>query len=465
MTHVASPLGAVLDWLDANRQQHVLDLVEFVRIPSVSAQERHGADVRRAAQWLAQRLEKAGLENVAFVETSRHPAVVADWLHGGPGAPTLLFYGHYDVQPAAQSDGWLHDPFDAQVREGRVWGRGTTDDKGQMMCHVLAVEAWIAAAGGLPVNVKMVFEGEEEIGSRNFNEVLDQAEDRLGADLLIVSDNPMPHQDQPAITLSLRGLAKIQVDVQGPNADLHSGAFGGVIRNPLEALAQMLASLKDPQTGRVLVPGFYDDVTEPSALERDALEGLGEPDEAYRASLDVDATFGEMGWTNLERVGWRPTLDINGLWGGYQGEGSKTIIPASAHAKISCRLVANQEPDQIAKLLESHLLQAAPPGVRVRVQSLGHGNVVSANANHPLLDCLRRCLEATWGIAPLELPSGVTIPAVANMQRRLGVVPALVGFGNRDENMHGPQESFRLSSYERGSKALARLIAEVAAVA
>ncbi len=455
-------LNAALDYLASNWDARVGELQEFVRIPSVSAQAEHAADVLRAAHWLVARLQRAGMENVDLVETSTHPAVVADWLHAGPDAPTLLFYGHYDVQPAALADGWDHDPFDAQVRNGRVWGRGTTDDKGQMMCHVLAAEAWLAACGGLPVNVKMVFEGEEEIGSRNFGEVLDQAADRLRADLLIVSDNPMPAEDQPALTLSLRGLAKIQVDVQGPNADLHSGAYGGVVRNPLEALAQMLASLKDPATGRILVEGFYDDVAEPSPERRARMAGLGEADEAYQRTLDVDAAFGEEGWSNLERIGVRPTLDINGMWGGYRGEGSKTIIPASAHAKISCRLVANQNGHQIAERLETHLRAAAPSGVRVSVQSLGHGGVVSADPDHPLLGAVRRALAATWGVEPLELPSGVTIPAVADMQRRLGAAPALVGFGHRDENMHGPQESFRLANYQRGSEACARLMAEVA---
>ncbi len=453
---------AAIAFLRDNLDARVAELVDFVRIASVSAQPNHAHDVRRAADWLADRLRVAGLENVDFVDTGLHPAVVADWLHAGPDAPTLLFYGHYDVQPASLADGWDHDPFDAQVRDGRVWGRGTTDDKGQMMCHVLGVEAWLAACGRLPVNVKMVFEGEEEIGSRNFGKVLDQAADRLRADLLIVSDNPMPGEDQPAITLSLRGLAKIQVHVQGPNADLHSGAYGGVVRNPLEALAHMLASLKDPATGRVLVAGFYDDVAAPSPERRARMAGLGETDEAYQRTLDVDAAFGEEGWSNLERIGVRPTLDVNGMWGGYQGEGSKTIIPASAHAKISCRLVANQDEHRIAELLETHLRAAAPTGVRVSVQSLGHGGVVSADPDHPLLGAVRRALAATWGVEPLELPSGVTIPAVADMQRRLGAVPALVGFGHRDENMHGPQESFRLANLERGSQACARLIAEVA---
>jgi len=461
MARPVTALDAVLDHLAEQEKTHLKELQDLVRIPSVSADPSYAKDVRKAAEWLARRLRRAGLENVGLVETAGHPAVVADWLHAGD-APTVLVYGHYDVQPAQKSDGWRFDPFEARIEDGRILGRGTTDDKGQSLCHVYAAEAWIKN-GGPPVNLKMVFEGEEESGSVNFPEVLDKTGDRLRADLLVVSDSMMRGEGRPAITYSLRGLTYLQVDVQGPRGDLHSGTWGGVVWNPIEALCHMLASCKDPKTGKVRVKGFYDDVVRPSKTERATIKEHGEADEDLRRGAGVDALFGESGWSAQERIGVRPTFEVNGIWGGYTGAGSKTVIPATAHAKVSCRLVADQKPEVIAAAVERHLLAMAPEGVRAAVRTLNDGDAVRADPGHPLVKAVGKALGDAFGQPAVPLPEGGSIPAVADMQQRLGAIPVLAGFGNRDENMHAPEESFRVDSFVRGRIACARMLAEVAA--
>jgi acetylornithine deacetylase/succinyl-diaminopimelate desuccinylase-like protein len=455
-------LDKALAHLRKSEQQHLAELQELVRIPSVSADPAFTPDVQRAAEWIMARLRKAGLENVRLVPTDGHPAIAADWLHAGKGAPTLLVYGHYDVQPAKKADGWKYEPFEARVADGRIWGRGTTDDKGQLYCHILAAEAWLKSSRKLPVNLKFVFEGEEEVGSLHYGQVLDRAGQDLKADLLIVSDSPMRGEDQPALTHTLRGLAYFQVDVQGPKSDLHSGTFGGILWNPNEALVHMLAQLKDPKTGRIKVPGFYDDVVAPSKAERAQLRKVQESDADLKRSTGVAALFGEKGWTSYERIGVRPTLEINGIYGGYTGEGAKTVIPAHAHAKVSCRLVADQDPKKVARLVQKHLQGLAKPGTKVKVTVLSAGSPVRADPEHPLVKAVDRALEATWGKKPVLIPEGGSIPPVADMQKRLGVAAILCGFGNRDENMHAPEESFRLSSFTKGREACARIYDELA---
>ena len=454
--------AAVLEHLRKSEAEHLRELQELVRIPSVSADPAYAGDVQRAAEWLMARLRKAGMENVRLVPTRGIPAVCADWLHAGPDAPTLLVYGHYDVQPAKKADGWKYEPFEARVAEGRVWGRGTTDDKGQLICHVFAAEAWLRTQGRLPVNLKFVFEGEEEMGSLHFSDVIDKAAAELKADLLIVSDSPMHGEGQPALTHTLRGLVYFQIDVDGPAKDLHSGTFGGILWNPNEAVAHMLAACKDPKTGRVLIPGFYDDVVPASRGERERLKQVEESEESLKRQTGVDALWGEQGWTPYERIGVRPTFEVNGIYGGYTGEGAKTVIPAHAHAKVSCRLVANQDPHKMAALVQKHLTSLAKPGTRVRVTVLSAGAGVRADPDHPLVKSVERALEATWNKRPVLIPEGGSIPAVADMQRRLGVAPILCGFGHRDENMHAPEESFRLDSFYKGREACARILAELA---
>lgn len=452
-------LQPVLDHIRENREVYEKELQEFVRIPSVSADPAFKEDVRKAADWLADRLTRAGMKGVELVETSGHPAVIAEWMHAGKDAPTLVVYGHLDVQPAdADSETWRHPPFDAVIEDGRVWGRGTTDDKGQLLTHLQAAESYLKTHGALPANVRFVFEGEEEVGSAHFQEVIEKAGDRLKGDLLVVSDSPMRGEDEPAITNSLRGLAYLFVDVDGPKSDLHSGTWGGVVRNPLEALTQMLASLKDPRSGRVLVPGFYDDVVEPSNEERKRLQKIAHPDSYYTDETGVPVPFGEEGWTHEERIGLRPTLEINGVRGGYLGEGAKTVIPARAHGKVSARLVAHQEPQAIHEAIKRHLERVAPSGVNVKITLDTVGHPVRADPQHPMVRVVELALEETFGRRPALIPEGGSIPAVAMLQKELGLVPVLAGFGQRDENMHAPDESFRLKNYERGREASVRVI-------
>ncbi len=455
-----SELEAVLRHLDTHFDDHLEDLQAFVQIPSVGAQPDHDEDVKAAAAWLAKRMEAAGIENVDIVETDGHPVVLGDWLHA-PGAPTLLVYGHYDVQPADLDDGWVRPPFAAEIAEGRIWGRGTTDDKGQMFCHVLAAEAWLKAHGKMPLNVKFVFEGEEETGSTNFPMLIEKMADRLKADVLVVSDSPMRSEGHPAITYSLRGLCSLEVDVEGPSDDLHSGSFGGALWNPIEALSHMLASCKDSHTGKILVPGFYDNVVEPDADERATLARDGESPEEIMAAAGVDALWGEEGWAPAERTGLRPTFELNGIWGGYTGEGGKTIIPRSAHAKISCRLVAGQDPEDVVAKVEAHLRAVAKPGTRLTVRTFGEGRAVRSPPDHPLVRAVGRAYEAAFGNPAVSIPEGGSIPAVAFMQHRLGALPVMAGFGHRDERMHGIGESFRLSSFQKGREASARMMQEL----
>jgi acetylornithine deacetylase/succinyl-diaminopimelate desuccinylase-like protein len=380
----------------------------------------------------------------------------------GSGRRKLLLYQHYDVQPVDPIELWETAPFDPFVKNGRMVGRGAADDKGQLHMHLRATEALLATRGRLPVNLKFVFEGEEEMGSLNFSDVIDKAGKELAADLLIVSDSPMKGEDQPALTHTLRGLVYFQVDVTGPSKDLHSGTFGGILWNPNEALAQMLAQCKDPKTGKVRIPGFYADVVKPTPDERRRLKKVAETDAQLKSQTGVGALFGEAGWTSYERIGVRPTFEVNGIYGGYTGEGAKTVIPAHAHAKVSCRIVADQDPAKMAKLVQRHLEKLAKPGTKVKVTVLSAGHPVRADVTHPLVKAVERALEATWGKKPVLIPEGGSIPAVADMQRRLGVVPILCGFGNRDENMHAPEESFRLGSFNKGREACARMYGELA---
>lgn len=458
----ADRLEDVLAHLESTQEAHLAELQELVRIPSVSADAAYEKDVKRAADWLAARLEKAGLENVGLIETSGHPAVVADWMHAGDDKPTLLVYGHYDVQPATKEDGWVREPFEPVVEDDRIWGRGTTDDKGQLLCHVYAAEGWLQKTGALPVNLRMVFEGEEEVGSAHYGEVIEKAKDRLAADVLVVSDSPMRGEDQPAITHSLRGLVYLLVDVKGPRGDLHSGTWGGVVWNPLEALVHMLGTLKDRDTGTVTVPGFYDEVVEPTVEERERLKEVAESDASFLEGTGSSALHGEEGWTPSEQVGLRPTLEFNGIRGGYIGEGAKTVIPASAHAKVSCRLVADQDPAKVATLITEHLQKVAPEGVTVDVTLHSSGDAVRADPDHPYVGAIEKALEETWGNRPVLIPEGGSIPAVADMQNLLGALPVLAGFGHKDENMHAPDESFRLKNFYRGREASARMMLRLA---
>jgi acetylornithine deacetylase/succinyl-diaminopimelate desuccinylase-like protein len=451
---------ALETYLDANHDRRLASYEEFLRIPSVSALPEHADDCRRAAEFLAGELRTIGVEHVDVAETRGHPLVYGDWLKA-EGAPTVLVYGHYDVQPPDPIDEWVKAPFEPLIRDGRMLARGAADDKAQVHMHVRATEAILATRGRLPVNLKFLFEGDEEMSSAHLDQWLEENRARLGADLAVISDTGFFEGNLPAITIGLRGISYFQVDVLGTAVDLHSGVFGGAVQNPANALAHIIAALKGTD-GRILVPGFYDDVVPLSDRDREAFAALPFEDEAYREEHGLSAPVGEPGYTTLERRGARPSLDVNGIWGGFQGEGAKTIIPASAHAKISCRLVVNQRPDRVYELVREHILRAAPEGCRVEVTNLGGGLPSLTPMDHPATQAAVRAIEATFGRQPLFIREGGSIPVCASFESILGLPVVLLGFANPDCNAHAPNESMILANYETGIRTIARYWDELA---
>jgi acetylornithine deacetylase/succinyl-diaminopimelate desuccinylase-like protein len=449
--------------LESTRDRRHESYLEFLRIPSISALPQHAGDIRRAAAWIAAELKRIGFEHAEVVETPWHPIVYADWLHA-ENAPTFVVYGHYDVQPVDPLDEWESTPFDPFIREGRVVGRGAADDKGQIHMHLRAAEAFMATHGRLPVNLRFVFEGEEESTSASLPGWLRGNLDRLGADATIISDTAFFEGNRPALTLGLRGILYVQIDVTGPASDVHSGGYGGAVENPANALARILSELKDRE-GVVRIPGFYDDVVELTPEQRQAIAAMPFDEEHLRGIAGSPSLAGERGYSVLERLGYRPTLDVNGLWGGFQGEGSKTIIPASAHAKVSCRLVPNQDPEALLERLREYVLQIAPPGVRVNVTNLGTGRPVVVSADHPVAVAAVGALEATFGTKPFLIRSGGSIPVAEMFESILGLPPVLLGFANPDARAHAPNEWMALDNYETGIRTICRLWDDLAAMA
>jgi len=459
---MSSEAGSLEAYLDEHRERRHAAYLDFLRIPSISGIPDHAGDCRHAAEFLAAQLREAGAENVEVCETGGHPVVYADRLHA-PGAPTVVVYGHYDVQPVDPIEEWVTAPFEPFIADGRVVGRGAADDKGQIQIHVRALEALLATRGELPLNLRFVFEGEEESSSEHLDAWLEENRRRLGADLAVISDTGFFDGNRPAITVGLRGVAGVEIHVQGAPRDLHSGQFGGTVHNPLNALCEIVAVLKGPD-GRIRVPGFYDDVVPLADEDRAAFAVLPFDDEVYRASVGVPALYGEVGYTTLERRGARPTLDLNGIWGGFQGAGGKTIIPASAHAKITCRLVADQDPDRIIELLRAYVLEVAPPGVTVRVDAEGGGKPSLTPIDHPATRAAARAIAATFGSEPLYMREGGSIPVTASFESILGLPVVLLGFSNDDDRAHAPNESMVLANVETGIRTVAAYWDELAAV-
>jgi acetylornithine deacetylase/succinyl-diaminopimelate desuccinylase-like protein len=447
-------MTAIDAFLDRTAQERLADYVEFLRIPSVGAASEHREDMRRAADFVAQRLRAMGVEHVDVADTGGHPVVYGDWLHAD-GAPTAIVYGHYDVQPEDPLDLWVKPPFDPRVENGRIYARGAADDKGQVHLHLWAARAWLETQRRLPLNLRFLFEGEEESGSTNLQRWIAANRERLRADVAVISDSGFFEGNLPAITVGLRGLMYAQVDVTGPRVDLHSGGFGGVVQNPANALVAILAALHD-EDGRVNVRGFYDDVVELTAEERKELARLPLDEAAYMKEIGVSALYGEKGRSPLERKGARPTLDINGIWGGFQGEGAKTIIPAHAHAKISCRLVVNQDPGRIFELVRDRIRELTPPGVQVEMTSISEGRPSLTPIDHPATQAAARCLEEVFGRSPLYLREGGSIPVTADFESILGLPVVLLGFTNPDDQAHAPNESMVLDNYERGIRTVVR---------
>ena len=455
------PMGsddARITFVRANRQRYLDELAAWVACPSISAQPTHAADVRTSAETVARRLRAAGLSGTVL-ETDGHPVAYGEWL-GAPGAPTVLIYGHHDVQPADPFELWSSPPFEATVRDGKLYGRGAVDDKGQVLMHVAALEAHLRVNGRLPLNVKVVVEGEEEIGSPNFESFLARERERLACDVVVVSDTAVFAEDVPSLTVSLRGLVHWEVTVHGPASDLHSGYYGGVVSNPLEALAQMLATLKDGD-GRVAVAGFYDGVRAPGERERAVYARLPYDEAAEARALGVSQLAGEIGFTPLERMWMRPTLEINGMYGGYQGAGGKTIVPSFARAKLSARLVPAQEPAHVKRVVAEHLRRVAPRAVRVDITSDGDVRAVETSRDHPAVAAAARAMERGFGKPPVFIGTGGTIGPVSSFDRILGLPQVLIGVGLPDDAIHAPNEKFDLGQFFGGIETMTYLYDEL----
>ncbi len=449
----------VLAFIDSNRQRFVDELVTWVRIPSVSSDPARAADVKRSAEHLGEQLRALGAGRVEVWPTPGHPAVFAEWMRA-PGKPTLLVYGHHDVQPVDPLPEWVTPPFEPAVREGRLWGRGVVDDKGQVYIHAKAIESFVRTVGALPINLKLIVEGEEEVGSANLDGLLRQHEKELRADFVCVSDTAMFGRGIPSLCVGLRGLAYVEVRVEGPSLDLHSGSFGGGVMNPVNALARMLASLHDAD-GRVAVAGFYDSVVPLTETERREIAQLPFDEKEWLRTTGSPATWGERGYSTLERIWARPTLDCCGISGGFQGEGAKTIIPARATAKVSCRLVPNQEPDEIVRKLTAHFERVAPPGVRVHVTNLHGGRPYLAPTDHPVYDVAKRAFSKAFGKPTVFIREGGSIPFVRTIADATGKPCLLMGFGQPDENAHAPNEWLDLENYHLGIQSAAYLYDEI----
>lgn len=454
--------ASLAEYLDKNDAKSLEELKELIRIPSVSADSKFKGDVKRACEYVADKLKSAGLSVEIVNMSAGHPIIFAEWMKA-PGAPTVLIYGHYDVQPPDPLDLWESGPFDPVEKNGDLVARGSTDDKGQMYTHVKALEALLKVNGKLPVNVKVLIEGEEECGSKALNEFLDKHSDKLKCDVAIISDTSMYDYDMPAVTYGLKGIAYYELLVQGPIRDLHSGSFGGAVQNPCNALANVIAAIKDAD-GRVQLPGFYDDVKPLSQQERDEFASLGFDEKRFASEQGVKAVFGEKGFTTLERKWARPTFDVNGMWGGYQGEGAKTVLPAKAGAKFSFRLVPNQEPKKITKALETFLQHHMPPGVTYELISHHGAPGVVVPLDSPYMAAASTALEAVYGKKPVFIREGGSIPVVTDFKVRLGVDTLLMGYGLPDDKPHSPNEKFRIADYFKGIRVNCRLLEEIAKI-
>ena len=444
----------VMEYIESHRDAHLNELYEFLRIPSVSTKSEHKADIERAAKWVADKLRAAGMETVEIVPTKMHPLVYAE-AQPAPGKPTVLFYGHYDVQPPEPLDLWTSPAFEPTVRDGNLYGRGTADDKGQVHIHLKALESLNKALGKLPINVKVLIEGEEEVGSESLWDYVENNKARLKADALVVSDTSMIARGVPSITYALRGLNYYQIEITGPAQDLHSGVFGGAVPNPLTILCELFAKLHD-KNFRVTVPGFYDDVATLSRGERKALHSLPWKEKEFRKTVGAPALCGEKGYSIIEQLWSRPTLDLNGIWGGYTDEGAKTVIPSVAHAKFSTRLVPNQDPDKIARLVEKHIRKLLPKTVQCKFEVLSKGKPWAAPYTHPIFLTAQHALEKGFGRKAVFIREGGSIPFVTQMHDTFKVPCVLIGFGLQDENAHAPDEHIALENYFGGIKSIAQ---------
>lgn len=450
----------ILTYIDDNAERFVEELKSFLRIPSISADPAFNAETRRAAEFVADEARRIGLNQVQIFETPGHPIVYGEWM-GAEGKPTVLIYGHYDVQPVDPVNLWTSPPFEPTVRGDEIFARGSVDDKGQVFLHFKSLESVMRSNGALPVNVKILIEGEEEVGSPNLAPFIEAHRDLLKCDAVMISDTPMYDYDMPSITYGLRGLAYFEVHVVGADRDLHSGMFGGAVANPINALSEMIAKMKDEQ-GRIQLPGFYDGVIDVSAEERAQLGRLPYNVEDFRKMISIPATVGEAGYTDLERLWARPTLDVCGIWGGYQGEGAKTVLPSKAGAKISMRLVPNQTPEKVAEQMAQFVRENTPAGVTAEVVNLHGGPPALTPVDSVPVKAALAALQQAFGVEPFLIRNGGSIPIVLDFERNLDAPVVLMGFGLPDQNAHAPDEKMNLKNYHRGIKSAALFLEEYA---
>lgn len=441
-------ITTAVSYIQSHQQQYLDQLIAFLRIPSISTLNTHRNDIRRAAEWLAADLSRIGLDHVGLLETAGNPVVYADWLHAGAAAPTVLVYGHYDVQPVDPIDLWETDPFTPTIRNGRLYARGASDNKAQLFTHVKAIESMLAANGRLPVNVKFCFDGEEEIGSPNLKPFVLANKELLAADLLLISDGAMIRTDQPSIDYALRGVISAEIKITGPRRDLHSGSYGGSVHNPAQAVAEIVAALHHAD-GRVAIPGFYDDVTTLSPGERSLLREVPYNESDWQAETGAPQPWGEPEFTFYERMTARPTCEVNGIWGGFQGEGFKTIIPAEAGAKISMRLVENQDAVKIAQQFTAFVESLTLATVQVSIEVQAGADAAVTPYDSPYLQAAMRAYETAWGAKPVLSRGGGSLPIVATFRRELDTPFVLMPFG-LDDNRHSPNEHYRMDHFEKG---------------
>ncbi len=442
-------MSNITNFIKENKDRYLTELKHFLSFPSISTNPENKKDVLECAEYIKSHLEKIGLQNVAIYPTDGHPVVYADWLNAGKDKPTILVYGHYDVQPVDPIELWTSPPFEAEVRGENIYARGSADDKGQVMIHMKALEAHLAKNGSLPVNIKLIVEGEEEIGSVHLGDFISGHKDLLKCDVVVISDTSMYDKDVPAIGYALRGLCYMQLEVTGPNRDLHSGQYGGAVDNPINALAHIIAKLKDDK-GKILIDGFYDDVVPLDKEEKEGFAKLPFSDKKYAKGLDVEELFGEEGYTTLERTWARPTLDCNGIWGGFMGEGAKTVLPSKAFAKISMRLVPNQDPDKIEKLFSAFVRKITPKTVKVKISGLHHGKGAMTPIDTKWMKAASKAMAQGFGKEPVFIREGGSIPIVLTFKEMLDADTVLLGFGLPDENAHSPDEHLNLNNFQNG---------------
>ena len=451
------------DYINGNSERYLKELKHFLSYPSISTNPENKKDVLECAEYLKKHMESIGMQNAEIYPTKGHPVVYSEWLNAGKDKPTVLIYGHYDVQPVDPIELWTSPPFEAEVRGENLYARGAADDKGQVFIHLKAIEAHLSQNKSLPVNIKLLIEGEEEIGSMHLDEFIKDNTELLKCDVVVVSDTSMFSKDQPALGYALRGLCYMQVDLIGPNRDLHSGQYGGSVENPINALAVMISKMKD-ENGKILIDGFYDDVAPLSKEEKDNFARLPFSDEEYAGGLEVNELAGEKGYSTLERLWARPTLDCNGIWGGFTGEGAKTVLPSKASAKISMRLVPNQDPDKIAKLFTDFVKKITPKSIKVNVYGQHHGKPWISPIESKWNQAAIRALKQGFGKEPVFMREGGSIPIVFTLEECLKAPTVLLGFGLPDENAHSPDEHLNMNNFYNGIQTSAVFYNELAGV-